>query len=199
MKIWFRWLLVVVCCGGTFSWSQAGVPSSQNWSLSTLMDSISAVKYRSAHFTETKKLSLLEIPLTQTGTLHFSYPDKLVKKTFTPEPSSFEIVGAKLIITQAGAPTQTLMMTDHPQMLAFFESLRAVLAGDLPALQSHFKTRLEGTSSDWKLILLPAEGQLAKWIRQIEIHGAAAQVKRYIVLEQSGDESLTTLKPINTQ
>ncbi|MEN8166498.1 MAG: LolA-related protein [Pseudomonadota bacterium] len=165
------------------------------WSLENLMRDIATIESRTNRFTESKELAILELTLTQTGTLHFQSPDRLNKQILSPEASSFEIAGSQLTIKSAGNPDQVMMLDDNPQLRAFAESIRAVLAGDLQALQRHFHTRLEGSSAQWQLFLQPLDNLLAMQIDKIEILGEATDIRQFIVLENGGDRTVTTLEP----
>ena len=181
-----------------FTALHAEMPADQTaWSLERLMLDIAAIESRSNRFTESKELAILELTLIQTGILHFQSPDKLDKQILTPVASSFEIDGPRLTIKSAGNPDQVMMLDDNPQLRAFAESLRAVLAGDLPALQRHFHTRLEGSSEHWQLILQPVDKLLARQIKQIEVQGDATEIRQFIVLENGGDRTTTSLEPLS--
>ncbi len=188
-------LLALLLCFTTLHAEMA--PDQTAWSLERLMLDIAAIESRSNRFTESKELAILELTLIQTGILHFQSPDKLDKQILTPVASSFEIDGPRLTIKSAGNPDQVMMLDDNPQLRAFAESLRAVLAGDLPALQHHFHTRLEGSSEHWQLILQPVDKLLARQIKQIEVQGDATEIRQFIVLENGGDRTTTSLEPLS--
>lgn len=176
--------------------SHAEVHEQGVWSLENLMLDIATIESRSNRFTESKELAILELTLTQTGELHFQSPDRLNKQILSPEASSFEIAGSELTIKSAGNPDQVMMLDDNPQLRAFAESIRAVLAGDLQTLQRHFETRLEGSSAQWMLFLQPVDKLLAMQIDRIEIRGEATELRQFIVLENGGDRTVTTLEPL---
>ena len=175
---------------------QAEMPDQRTWSLENLMQSIASIESRSNRFSESKELAILDLTLTQTGILHFQSPDRLDKRILQPEASSFEIAGSQLTIKSAGNPDQIMMLDDNPQLRAFSESIRAVLAGDLQALQRHFETRLEGSPEHWQLFLAPVDKLLGMQIDHIEVQGEATELKRFIVLEHGGDRTTTTLEPL---
>jgi hypothetical protein len=176
--------------------SHAEMPEQGAWSLENLMLDMATIESRTNRFTETKELAILELTLTQTGILHFQSPDRLNKQILSPEASSFEIAGSQLTIKSAGNPDQVMMLDDNPQLRAFSESIRAVLAGDLQALQHHFEIRLEGSSAQWQLFLQPMDKLLAMQIDRIEILGKAKDIRQFIVLENGGDRTITTLEPL---
>ncbi|MEN8180372.1 MAG: LolA-related protein [Pseudomonadota bacterium] len=176
--------------------AHADMSQQASWSLENLMRSIATIESRTNRFTETKELAILDLTLTQRGTLYFQSPDRLRKQIVSPETSSFEIDGSQVTIKSAGNPDQVVMLDDNPQLRAFSESIRAVLAGDLLALQTHFQTKLEGSSEHWQLFLRPLDNLLAMQINRIEVRGEATEIHQFIVLENGGDRTVTSLEPI---
>ena len=75
------------------------------------------------------------------------------------------------------------------------EGLRATLAGDAPALERHYRIRLEGSQDSWLLTLTPRAEKLAGLVTQIRIAGARARLKRIEVDESSGDQSIMLIGP----
>jgi hypothetical protein len=167
------------------------------WSLHELMQEMATIETRSNRFEEVKEMAILDQAITQTGTLHFKAPDKLSKQIPFPVASSFEIQGDQLTIMTAGKPDQQMDLEAYPPLRIFVESLRAVLAGDLDALQRHFATQLQGDRQGWRLSLHPRDRVLARQVERIDIEGHATDINRYGILETNGDRTLTTLTPLS--
>ncbi len=110
--------------------------------LARLFSELGARRERQARFNERKFSALLKAPIESSGTLTFRAPDFLEKRTVEPQPESVRIEGN--VVTYEGSPmggavqTRTFALSDAPLLAALSESLRATLAGDLPALRRHY-------------------------------------------------------------
>ncbi|MCU7853082.1 MAG: outer membrane lipoprotein carrier protein LolA [Candidatus Thiodiazotropha sp. (ex Monitilora ramsayi)] len=163
------------------------------WTLAQLMLQLSEIEHRETRFTETRELSLLNHALESQGTLSFSAPNSLSKQFDPPHGLGYGIEGSRLTIRRSDGSMETLLLDHSPQLLAYIASLRAVLAGDLPALSVYFETRLKGSYNDWQLTLLPRESTLSQQVSQIEVTGQHADIRKFVVTEQGGDRIITQL------
>jgi len=114
-----------------------------------------------------KYLSIVNTPLEYTGSLAYTAPDKLEKRTETPKPEKHAAGGGKLTLTNANRQTRVVMLAQYPQVRAFTESIRSVLAGDFNALARYYNVKGEGNIEQWTLLLEP--------MRSIWTRGAADQ------------------------
>ncbi|MET0089458.1 MAG: LolA-related protein [Candidatus Thiodiazotropha sp.] len=167
------------------------------WNLASLMQALQNQGARQARFSETRTLAILDQPIDQTGLLIFEPPDRLVRRLDPPGNLSAEIVGNQLTLWQGNERKQTLQLDNVPELLAFSASFRAILGGDSDTLQHYFETHLEGDAKAWTLTLTPRESGLAKRIKQIKVEGRGAEIDRYTTQENSGDQTLTRLLPID--
>jgi hypothetical protein len=154
---------------------------------------LSEIEQRDNRFTETRELSLLQHKLESQGRLTFSAPDRLSKTFDPPNSLGYTIEGNRLTIRKSDGSSETVLLDHSPRLLAYIASLRAVLAGDIPALSIYFDTQLKGRAEEWQLTLLPRDSKLSQQISHIEISGNQAEIKTFIVYEQAGDRILTQL------
>ena len=161
-----------------------------DWSLAQLMQQFAAIGHRQARFTETRELALLDSSLNSAGTLTFDAPDSLNKTYDPPDGRSYIITGNRLTIRGQDGREKIVLLDNSPQLLAYVDSLRAVLAGNLKRLQSDFETRLSGNAADWLLALTPRTPQQ---VQRIEITGRHTAVLQFTVIEQGGDRIVTRL------
>jgi hypothetical protein len=164
-----------------------------DWNLAQLMLRLSQTEQRDNRFTETRELSLLQHKLESQGRLTFTAPDRLSKTFDPPNNLGYTIEGNRLTIRKSDGSSETVLLDHSPRLLAYIASLRAVLAGDIPALSVYFDTQLEGNAEAWQLTLMPRDAKLSQQISQIEINGNRAEIKMFIVYEQAGDRILTQL------
>ena len=187
----------------------------------------SAKGERRATFIEIKTSSLLYAPLESRGTLLFRAPDLLEKITTSPQRERIRIEGDTL--TVEGAPIRgqaqrrVIALSDVPLLAPLVESLRATLAGDLPALQRHYEVSLvrerwpiadENTRRDprndaakklagalagaaaWTLMMVPRDPALRGAIERVLMHGVGAEIVLVEFAEVSGDRTQLWITPV---
>lgn len=158
-----------------------------------LMRELANVPASEVRFTETRTSAMLKTPLVVSGRLVYRRPDRLEKHVERPYAETTVIERSRITVTRPDASQTSTVPPGAPQALV--ESLRATLAGDLPALERHFNVHVAGDSQAWTLTLVPRDAQLAATVLRVEIAGAASSLKRIDVLEASGDRTQTSLEP----
>ena len=166
-----------------------------DWGLPQLMSGFAAVEESRARFHEEKHLAMLTEPLQLSGTLRYVRPDQIEKKITQPYAESLRIKGDRLEWETQGR-TRTLSLRSQPQIWALAESLRATLAGDLPALQRHYAVKLEGTSVQWSITLEPRYDSLSQFIEQIRLQGRDNRLRLIEIVEANGSRSLMRIEEI---
>jgi hypothetical protein len=101
--------------------------------------------------------------------------------------------GEELTIERKGH-IHVLDLAAYPSMLPFIESLRATLAGDLPALERVFNVDFAGSVERWTLTLSPRDSKVSKMVSQVRIEGSRDALLKVEILEANGDRSLMTLR-----
>ena len=170
--------------------AQAGHDGDNNpaWDIDKLMSLRQSVTSATAHFTERRYMQVLREPLVVSGTLHYTAPDILSKETIKPNHERFTVEGNTLTIEVGkDGQTQTLTLPDHPEIWAYTETIRAVLSGDLTALQRYYSLSMDGTASAWRLLLLPELRSMQNQIKWIRISGSEAEIHSIDTQERNGD------------
>jgi len=156
-----------------------------------LMRDLSLVSSSKARFVERKYLKVLKAPLQFSGTLTYTAPGRLEKRTLIPKPETLTLDGDQLTIeNKARNERRTLRLQDYPVLWAFVESIRSTLSGDLKALERFYRVELEGSPKQWRLYLVPREPQLSAVISLIRIDGGRDRVDLIEVQEAQGDRSV---------
>ncbi len=175
--------------------------------LSRLFSELGARRERQARFTERKFSALLKAPIESSGTLTFRAPDLLEKRTTEPQRESVRIEGN--VVTYEGASLsgtvqkRTFALSDAPLLAALSESLRATLAGDLPALRRHYDVSWSAAQAQvqagkgWQLTLVPRERALRDAVAKVVLRGAGAEVSAVEVVEAGGDLTLMQIIPLS--
>lgn len=158
-----------------------------------LMRTLAEVGASRATFVETRHSALLKDPLVTQGRLVYRRPDRLEKHVRSPFEQSVTIEGERVVVGgQGGAPARSIALPPGPAQ-ALIESLRATLAGDLPALERHFAVTVAGSPNAWTLTLAPRDPALGALVSRVDFAGHGARVQRIEVLEASGDRTVTEI------
>lgn len=188
-KIRFNWLcrsllLALACCAAP-AWA---------FDLPELMGLLSRQKSGEARFTEQRFVHGLEGPLDSRGTLSFSAPDKLVRRTLSPRDETMAVEGNTLTLSRGGR-NRTLTLDSMPELLGLVEAMRGTLSGDGATLQRYFRSTVSGSAGNWTLDLLPADSRLAAQVRSIRISGRASEVIGLEMEFVGGDRSVMSITP----
>lgn len=165
--------------------------------LPALLARFRTVRGLAARFREEKRIALLEEPLVSEGMLYFAPPARIARVVERPTASSMVLDGDELRMSDARG-TQRIDLQRVPIARAFVDAFRAVLAGDGPALDRSFRTRLRRESDgSWTLGLSPRVRAVAHAIRWIELSGRDVRIAHLRVIEVSGDESRTAFSDVD--
>ncbi len=190
-----RALLLMLCLLPVLAYAE-GEPAAPTpaWGLSRLMQDMAKVHVSRGKFTERKRLAVLDVPLTSSGTLLFEAPGHLEKRTLEPREESLVLdQGVLTIENKARNLKRTLVVQQYPAVWAFVESIRSTLAGDLPTLERFYKVELKGVEAKWRLRLVPLDQRTRDMVREIVMSGGGNRVTRIEMTESNGDESVMTI------
>lgn len=187
-----RRLLLIAMAGGLVAPARA-----QALDLKTLMQRMAQRKSGESRFTEERIVSGIDSPLTASGKLSFTAPDRFARHTLQPTQESMEVKG-RMLLLKRGNRTRQLEMDTVPEVAALLDAMRATLTGDDALLQKHFRTTLSGNDAKWVLRLLPIDERLARQVQQIELVGQASDLRSIELRLTGGDRSLMLLEPLVT-
>ncbi|NSL56215.1 outer membrane lipoprotein carrier protein LolA [Uliginosibacterium sp. IMCC34675] len=159
------------------------------WPAAELFKLLAQQKSGRASYIEKKYIGILDKPVESSGTLAFTAPDKLEKRTLKPRPELLRLEGDKLYIEQAGKAPLNLNLSSYPEVAAFVDSIRATLAGDRKALENSYQLNLLGSADKWQLILLPKYTSMSAILTRIAISGRQGEVQRIEFALADGDHS----------
>ena len=162
--------------------------------LANLMALLAQRRHGVADFTQTQYLSVLKQPQRSEGVLSFDAPDHLEQRTLKPHPQTAVLDHGVLTLTR-GSRQRTVRLDEYPQLAPLIDSVRATLAGDLPALERRFETALAGDLDHWQLELTPRESGLASGVQRIRLSGERDRILQVEVQQNGGDRSQMTIKP----
>ena len=166
--------------------------SEVRWGLPELMQELRAVKSAHGRFVERKYLAALSAPLELSGTLAYTAPGRLEKRTLQPRAERLLLEGNTLTLEDQKR-RRSYALEQNPPVWAFVESIRSTLAGDLETLNRFYDVRLEGERSAWRLTLRPSEPSMQSMVSEIRIGGRGAWLEAIEVLDAGGDRSVMTI------
>lgn len=163
--------------------------------LPELMTLLAQRRSGEARFVEQRFVSVLDRTLQYSGTLSFTAPDRLARRTLTPRPESFEVQDNQLTLERGGR-TRQMALDAQPELAAMVAAMRGTLSGDASALQRHFKPTVGGTRARWSLTLVPLEDRLLGVVREVRIEGRQSDLHTVQVQLADGDRSVMTIEPL---
>ena len=155
------------------------------WNIDHLMQSLAHTKPGRATFVEKKFLTMLEKPVESSGRLRFIAPDSLEMHTIKPKNEVMLIQGDMLTIDH-----QDIHLQNHPELLAFIDSIRGTLTGNQQMLEQFFRLSLNGGEGNWTLTMLPRQKRLADLVQYIQVNGSNDTVTSIETLKTNRDRSL---------
>ena len=165
------------------------------WGIDQLMQAMQQTRSDHARFTERKSIAMLEEPVDSSGELFYTAPDYMEKRTLKPKPESM-ILDRDTLLMERGGKKRRLRLQDAPELAAFIDSIRGILAGDRDALERHYQLYLEGTADDWTLQLTPLDKKILAVVSQILITGTGNAVHSIETRQADGDSSLMLIERI---
>ena len=172
----------------------AETTTTADWGVEQLMRSLAQVKSARGKFAERKYLAILSAPLDLSGTLLYTAPGRLEKRTLLPKPETLVLEQDKLTIeNKERNQRRTLVLQDYPVIWAFVESIRSTLAGDLQTLNRFYRVTLNGSETEWRLLLKPSEANMQAMVSEIRIGGSKDRIRTIEIIETAGDRSVMTI------
>ena len=152
-------------------------------------------KERPAHarFHERKYIALLTEPVDSSGELTFTPPDRLEKRTTSPQPETLIVDATQLVVERDGRK-RTFALDGNPGIAILIESIRGTLAGDLQSVSRQYSVELDGDAAKWRLTLRPRDPSLRTIVERVDIGGTAAEVRSVEIFQADGDRSVMTIE-----
>jgi hypothetical protein len=140
----------------------------------------------STPFVELRGSKLLKSPLRISG--EYRHPDAatLVREVRAPYAETTTIRAGEATIERPGKGARRVSLARFPELAGLQQSFGALLAGDVAALQRHYRLASDGRRDAWRLVLTPLDAAMARRVRGIVLHGRGAEL-RCIETEPAGD------------
>lgn len=160
-----------------------------------LMQRLSQRQHGHVGFVERHFLAILDRPVESSGELFYDAPDHLEKRTLKPKPERLVLERGGVSVYRGGR-SFVLSLRDHPQIVPFIDSIRAMLSGDLAVLNATYTPVFTISEGAWLLVLLPRDAKLAAVLTRIQVSGAGDSIHTIEYDRPGGDHSVMTISPL---
>jgi hypothetical protein len=131
----------------------------------------------STPFVEVRGSRLLKNPLRLSGEYGRPDDDTLVREVRAPYAEKTTLRAGEAVIERAGQAPRRFALSRAPELAGLQNSFGALLAGDVAALQRHYRLQTEGTRQRWVLTMTPKDAALQKRMREIVLFGRGAELR----------------------
>lgn len=149
-------------------------------------------------FVELRGSPLLKAPLRIEGEYRRPDAQTLVREVRAPYAETTTLRDGQARIARAGKPVRDFALARVPELAQLQSSFGALLAGDRQALERHYRLAAQGGPGQWTLQLIPLDAKLGASLRDITLHGKAAELRCIETRPAKGDTQRTLLGPAAT-
>jgi Outer membrane lipoprotein carrier protein LolA-like len=164
--------------------------------LAQLMQRLAQRQHAHVSFVEQHFIPTLDRSIKTSGELFYDAPDHLEKRSIMPKPESLILDRGTLSIHR-GNRSFVVSLRDYPTIAPFIDSIRAILAGDLPALNRTYELNLAPAGNHWRLALIPRDAKLAAVVAKIEVSGDGDEIHAVETERPDGDHSVMTISALS--
>lgn len=172
-----------------------GPSAAAGFDVAQLMSALARQPGGLATFVETRHLALLDKPLVRTGEMRYTPPDRLEMRTLTPKPELMLLERESLTL-ERDQRRMRIRLGSRPEVLAFVDSVRGLLAGDREAMERTYLMQLQGPAARWVLTLHPKDADIAGLVQRITVTGTEAQIRTIEYQQADGDRSVLAIEPV---
>jgi outer membrane lipoprotein-sorting protein len=153
----------------------------------------------STPFVQVSYRGVLDRPLVVSGTLRWLGGDRMERDIERPFRETAKIGDGELSVQRGGGEVHRMPLARAPQAGAMLAGFRALLGGDVSALQQDFILSAEGSEAHWVITLKPRTDRLGRRLASIVIDGRDREPRCLTVTDANGDTSITLVGALATQ
>jgi len=183
----------------------AVLSANDNFTINTLMQLLAKKDSSSATFVEYRYNSLLIKPVRITGKLFYKSPDTLIKENTSPAFEKLKIIADSVEyekIENGKKTSRTLAIEDFPFLESMVVGLRATFAGDLAKLNKHYKIKLSGNRSKWRLelnsksVVTDPDKLFENVVKKMTINGSVAEFRKIEMVDADNEKTVINISPL---
>ena len=172
-----------------------GPAAAAGFDVAQLMGALARQPGGLVNFVETRHLALLDKPLVRTGEMRYTPPDRLEMRTLSPKPELMLLERDSLTL-ERDQRRMRIRLGSRPEVLAFVDSVRGLLAGDRESMERNYLMQLQGPAARWVLTLHPKDADIANLVQRITVTGSEAQIRTIEYQQADGDRSVLAIEPV---
>lgn len=153
----------------------------------------------STPFVQVSYRGVLDRPLVVSGTLRWLGGDRMERDIEKPFEETAKIGDGELSVQRGSGEVHRMPLARAPQAGAMLAGFRALLGGDMSALEQDFKLVATGSKAHWLITLTPRTGELRQQLKSIAIDGRNDEPRCLTVADANGDSSITLVGPMASQ
>ena len=193
------------CCAAAVVISLLLLPST--WAAETLTSRLKAVSSallnaeqingkHQIEFREERYSELLIQPVTFEGKLIYDPESRSIKKAVTHPNVVSMTMNDQALVLETSEGKRRLSLRTRPALRAIMAGFRALVEGDVDALESHFESNYQQQAGEWRLVLTPRANRLSKRMKSLTIIGQGSRVDSIVTRMKNGDHQIMTLIPM---
>jgi len=145
----------------------------------------------STPFVQVSYRGVLDRPLVVSGTLRWLGGDRMERDITKPFRETAKIGDGELSVQRGDGEVHRMPLARAPQAGAMLAGFRALLGGEVSALQHDFTLAADGGKAHWVVKLTPRTSELKRQLESIVIDGRGNEPRCLTVKDDNGDSSIT--------
>lgn len=145
----------------------------------------------STPFVQVSYRGVLDRPLVVSGTMKWLGADRMERDIEKPFTAVAKIGDGEVSVQRGQGEVHRMPIARAPQAGAMLAGFRALLGGDVNALQQEFTLAADGADAHWVVTLTPRTDALKRQLASIVIDGRNAEPRCLTVNDANGDTSIT--------
>lgn len=150
-------------------------------------------------FVQVSYRGVLDRPLVVSGTFRWLGGDRMERDIEKPFKETAKIGNGELSVQRGSGEVHRMPLTRAPQTGAMLAGFRALLGGDVSALEKDFTLAAEGGKGHWVITLTPRTSELKHQLTSIVIDGRNDEPRCLTVTDNNDDSSITLVGPLAKQ
>jgi outer membrane lipoprotein-sorting protein len=150
-------------------------------------------------FVQVSYRGVLDRPLVVSGTLRWLGGDRMERDIEKPFTETAKIGNGELSVQRGSGEVHRMPLSRAPQAGAMLAGFRALLGGDVSALEESFTLAADGGRAHWVITLTPRSSELKRQLKSIVIDGRNDEPRCLTVADANGDSSITLVGPMALQ
>lgn len=134
---------------------------------------------------------VLDRPLVVSGNLRWLGGGDMERDIAKPFKETAKIAGGTITVQRGSGEVQRMPLARAPQAGAMLAGFRALLGGDVSALQKDFTLSAEGSEAHWVITLTPRADALKRQLTSLAIDGRNHEPRCLTMTDANGDSSIT--------